>query len=57
MDRINMIKLKKDLNKIYGDISDANFNDTYQIKEALYRILGVTHNLITELEKFLSQKE
>lgn len=57
MDMINMIKLKKDLNKIYGDISDANFNDTYQIKEALYRILGVTHNLITELEKFLSQKE
>lgn len=48
---MDAIKFKKELNKIYGDISDANFYDVYQIKESLYRILGFAHNLITELEK------
>ena len=44
-------KFKRDLNKIYCDISDANFYDVHQIKESLYRILGFAHNLITEIEK------
>lgn len=50
-------KFKRDLNKIYCDISDANFYDVHQIKEAFFRLLGLTHNLITELDKLQIPKE
>lgn len=52
---MDAIKFKKELNKIYCDISDANFYDVHQIKEALYRILKFAHNLITELDKMKGQ--
>ena len=54
---MDAIKLKKDLNKLYGEISDANFYDINQIKEAFFRLLGITHNLITELDKLQIPKE
>lgn len=52
---MDALKFKKELNKIYCDISGADFYDVHQIKEALYRILGFAHNLITELDKTNSQ--
>lgn len=54
---MDAIKFKKELNKIYCDISDANFYDVHQIKESLYRILGFAHNLISELDKLHSNEK
>jgi hypothetical protein len=52
---MDTIKLKKELDRIYFDISDANFHDANQIKEALFRTIGFIHNLISELDKTTTQ--
>ena len=48
---MNLVELRKSLNSIYGEISDANFDDKYQIKEALFRLIRFNEDLMAEIEK------
>ena len=47
---MDVVELKKDLERIYRDISDADFNDKYQVKEIFFRLIRFSKNLIAELE-------
>ena len=44
-------KLRKELNSLYSEVSDANFNDKYQIKEAFFKLIRFNENLIAEIDK------
>ena len=52
---MDVVELRKSLNSIYSDISDANFNDKYQIKEVLFRLIRFNEDLVAEIEKAISQ--
>ena len=47
-----MIKeeLRKDLNTLYDEISNAVFTDKYEIKEAFFRLLRFNENLINSID-------
>ena len=47
---MNKGELRKELNSIYDEVSDANFNDKYQIKEAFFRLLRFNENLINSID-------
>ena len=49
------VELRKELNSIYDEISDANFDDKYQIKEALFKLVRFSEILIAEIEKTTTQ--
>ena len=52
---MDVAELRKSLNSIYADVSDANFNDKYQIKEALFRLIRFNEDLVAKIEKVISQ--
>ena len=52
---MDVAELRKSLNSIYADVSDANFNDKYQIKEVLFRLIRFNEDLVAEIEKAISQ--
>lgn len=54
---MDAVELRKELNSIYDEISDANFDDKYQIKEALFRLVRFSENLIAEIEKKQQHKQ
>lgn len=52
---MDVAELRKSLNSIYDDVSDADFNDKYQIKEALFRLIRFNEDLVAKIEKVISQ--
>ena len=52
---MDISELRKSLNSIYDDVSDANFNDQYQIKEALFSLIRFNEDLVAKIEKAISQ--
>lgn len=47
---MDIVKLRKELNSLYDEVSDANFNDEYQIKEAFFRLIRFNENLIANID-------
>ena len=43
-------ELRKELNSIYDEVSDAIFNDKYQIKEVFFRLIRFNENLINNID-------
>jgi len=46
---MDKVELRKELNSLYDEVSDANFNDKYEIKEAFFRLLRFNENLINSI--------
>ena len=47
---MDKVELRKELNSIYDEISNANFNDKYQIREAFFRLIRFNENLINNID-------
>jgi len=55
---MDIVKLRKELSSLYDEVSDANFNDKYQIKEAFFRMIRFNENLIANIDNHeLSNKQ
>ena len=50
-------KLRKELNSLYDEVSNANFNDKYQIKEAFFRLIRFNENLIANIDNHESSNK
>lgn len=48
---MNAITLRKELGLLYDEVSNANFNDNYQIKEIFFRLIRFNEELIAEMNK------
>ena len=48
---MNATTLRKELGLLYDEVSNANFNDNYQIKEAFFRLIRFNEELIAEMNK------
>ena len=47
---MNKVELRKELSSLYDEVSNANFNDKYQIKEAFFRLIRFNENLISNID-------
>lgn len=47
---MNKEELRKELSKLYDDISDTVFNDKYEIKEAFFRLIRFNEHLIASVD-------
>lgn len=47
---MDIVKLRKELSSLYDEVSNANFNDKYQIKEAFFRLIRFNENLIANID-------
>lgn len=54
---MDIVKLRKELNSLYDEVSDANFNDNYQIKEAFFRLIRFNENLIASIDNHESSNK
>ena len=50
-------KLRKELNSLYDEVSNADFNDKYQIKEAFFRLIRFNENLIANIDNHESSNK
>ena len=50
-------ELRKELNSLYDEVSNANFNDKYQIKEAIFRLIRFNENLIATIDNYESSNK
>lgn len=48
---MNATTLRKELGLLYDEVSNANFNDNYQIKETFFRLIRFNEELIAEMNK------
>lgn len=46
---MDVVKLRKELDKLYNDISEANFGRDHITREALFRLINYNRILLTEL--------
>lgn len=54
---MDIVKLRKELNSLYDEVSDANFNDKYQIREAFFRLIRFNENLIANIDNHESSNK
>ena len=54
---MDVIKLRKELSSLYDEVSNANFNDKYQIKEAFFRLIRFNENLIANIDNYESSNK
>ena len=54
---MDIVKLRKELNSLYDEVSNANFNDKYQIKEAFFRLIRFNENLIANIDNHESSNK
>ena len=47
---MDIVELRKELNSIYDEVSDANFDNKYQIKEVFFRLIRFNENLIASVD-------
>lgn len=46
---MDVVKLRKELDKLYNDISEANFGRDHITREAMFRLINYNRILLTEL--------
>lgn len=46
---MDIIKLRKELDRLYNDVSNSTFEGNYTMKEAMFRIINYNNLLLTEL--------
>ena len=54
---MDIVKLRKELSSLYDEVSNANFNDKYQIKEAFFRLIRFNENLIANIDNHESSNK
>lgn len=54
---MDIVKLRKELSSLYDEVSGANFNDKYQIKEAFFRMIRFNENLIANIDNHESSNK
>lgn len=54
---MDIVKLRKELSSLYDEVSGANFNDKYQIKEAFFRLIRFNENLIANIDNHESSNK
>lgn len=52
---MDIVEIRYELTHIYNEISIANFDDKYQIKEILFRLVRFNEILINEIDKTTTQ--
>ena len=46
---MDIVKLRKELDRLYDDVSNSTFEGNYTMKEAMFRIINYNNLLLTEL--------